>query len=131
MELIEESRVFSPASPTSFIDSEFEEINESPEERRIDNLDNTRVSSYGRPTAAIFPTPRRDGIQADYVSAALPTYPLGNNPEASAFHPQQRNAQNGQDLPTHQVQNMETVNIHVMPTFGGMPSDPTAGNRPL
>ena len=72
MELIEESRVISPASTTSFVDSELEETNESPEERRMDNLDNTRVNSYGRPTAAILPTPRRNGIQVDYVSAALP-----------------------------------------------------------
>ena len=128
MELIEESRVISPASLISFIDSEFEETNESPEERGVDNLDKTRVNSYGRPTAAILPTPRVNVVQAGYDSPALPTYPLGYDPEASAFHPLQRNAKNGQDFPIHHAQNVETANVHVMPTFGGIPSDPSAGN---
>ena len=58
MELIEESRIVSPVSLTSFVDSEFEEANESPEELRGDGPDIMIVNSYGRPTAAILPTPR-------------------------------------------------------------------------
>ena len=128
MELIEESRVISSASPTSFIDSEFEETNESPEEGDPGNPNNTRLNNYGRPTAAFLPTPRRNGLQTDSVRAPLSTYPLGYDAEASAFHPHQRNAQDGQNQPSHQVQDMETANVHVMPTFGGTTSEFTAGN---
>ena len=128
MELIEESRVISPASLRSFVGSEFEETKESPEQLRGDGLGNMRVNSYGRPTAVILRTPRMNSIQADSVSAAPPTYPQGYNPEASAFRPQQRNAQNYQDSPVRQVYNMETADTHVMPTFGGVPSDSAVAN---
>ena len=128
LELIEESRVISPVSLTSFVDSEFEETNESPEELGGDGLGNMRVNSYVHPTAAILPTPRMNSIQEGGVNAAPPTYPQGYNPEASEFRPQQRSAQNGQDSPVSQVYNMEIADTYVMPTFGGVPNDPAAAN---
>ena len=86
IELIKEIRVISPASLTSFFDSEFEETNESAEDLRGDDLSNIRVNSYGRPTAGILPTPQMDSIQAGGVTVAPPTYPQGYNPEASAYN---------------------------------------------
>ena len=128
IELIEESRVVSPVSLTSFVDSEFEETNESPEELRGDGPDNMRVNSYGRPTAAILPTPRTNIVQPGDVNVVPPTYPHGYPPEASAFLPQHRNAQNGQDSSVGQVYNMETADTHVMPTFGGVSDNLAAAN---
>ena len=126
--LIEESRVVSPVLLMSFVDSEFEETNESPKELRGDGLGNMRVNSYGRPTVAILPTPRMNSTQPGDVNAVPPTYPQAYNPEASAFHPQHRSAQNGQDSTVGQVYNMETADTHVMPTFGGVSDDPSAAN---
>ena len=128
MQLIEESRVLSPASLTSFVVSEFEEVNESSEELKGDGLNNMRVNSYGRPTAVILPTPRMNSIQAGGVSTVPPTYPQVYKPEASAFRPQQKNAQNGQDSNVSQVYNMETADTHAMPTFGGVPKNSAAAN---
>ena len=128
MELIEESRVVSLVSLTSFVDSEFEETNESPEELGGDGLGNMRVNSYSRPTAAILPTHRLNSIQEGDVDAVPPTYPQGYNPEASAFLPQQQNAQNDQDSIVLQVYKIETADTHVMPTFVGVSSDPAAAN---
>ena len=132
MELIEESRVVSPDSLTSFVDSEFEETNEPPEELRWNGTDNMRVNSYGRPTAAILPTPRTNIVQTGDVNVVPPTYPQNYNPEASAFCPQHRNAQNDQDSAAGQVYNMETADTHVMPTFGGVSDNlATAKMTPL
>ena len=79
-------------------------------------IDNTLVNSYGRPTAAFLPTPRRNGNQVNENSHRLTTYPPYYNPEASAFYPRQEN-----------VQSVEIADVHVMPTFGGTPNDPIAG----
>ena len=132
MELDEESRVVSPVSLTSFVDSEFGETSESPEEIRGNGPDDMRVNSYGRPTAAILPTPRTNIVQPGDVNVVPPTYPQNYNPEASAFRPQHRNAQNDQDASVGQVHNMETADTHVMPTFGGLSADlATANMTPL
>ena len=131
MELIEQSRVVSPVSLTSFVASEFEENNESPEELRRDGPGNMRVNSYGRPTAAILPTPRMNSIQPGDVNAVPPTYPQGYNPEASAFRPQYRSAQNDQDSTVGQEYNTETADTHAVPTFEGVSDDPAAANVTL
>ena len=132
MDLIEESRVISPVSLTSFVDCEFEETSESPGEIRGNGPDNMRVNSYGRPTAAILPTPRTNIVQPGDVNVVPPTYPQNYNREASAFCPQHRNAHKDQNSSVGQVYNMETADTHVMPTYGGASDNlATANMTPL
>ena len=55
MKLIEGSRIPRSPSRVSFINSEFKEVNGSPEDSDTAIISNTMVNSYGRPTAAILP----------------------------------------------------------------------------
>ena len=107
MELIEVNHIPSLTARTSFVNSEFEETNESPKVTDTTVIDNTLVNSYGRPTAAILPTQRRNGNQVNETSQRITTYPPKHNPEISAFYSQQEN-----------VQSVETADVHVVPTFG-------------
>ena len=131
LELIEESRVVSPVSLTSFVHSEFEETCESPEELRGNDPGNMRVKSYSRPTAAILPTPRMNSAQPGDANEVPLTYPQGYNPEASAFRPQHRKAQNGQDSTVGQVYNLKIADTHVMSTFGGVSDNLAAAQLPI
>ena len=79
-----------------------------------------RVNSYGRPTAAILTTPRANIVQSGDVNVVPPTYPQNYNPEASAFRPQHRNAQNDQDSSVGQVYNMETADTRYANIWRGV-----------
>ena len=79
MELVEEHQSNDSASPPSFIDTEFEESPESPDEQETSG--NMSVNSYGRPTAAVLPTPRGRGRGRGSVTRPVPTYPPGYSPE--------------------------------------------------
>ena len=56
MELAEDHQNLESLSSPSFIDTEFEEHPESPEDQDMDN--NFSLNNYDRPTAAILPNPR-------------------------------------------------------------------------
>ena len=84
MELIEETPLSPSASPLSFIDSEFEEVNMSPRDSPV--LSEERVNNYGRPVAAILPTPRIVRQRSDEVVRPIPTYPPNFLQESSHFH---------------------------------------------
>ena len=56
MEMIDEHQSHRSRSPTSFIDTEFEESPVSPDDQELE--DSHSLNSYGRPSAAILPTPR-------------------------------------------------------------------------
>ena len=63
MELIEGNHIPSPDSRTSFIDGENEEASESSVGSATVTMSTTLQISYGHPTAAILPTPRRNDSQ--------------------------------------------------------------------
>ena len=73
MELVEHTQGTQLFSPSSFMDSEFEETDSSPP----DLLEGSTVStnSYGRPIAGILPTPRAPQIQARDTPQPIPIYP--------------------------------------------------------
>ena len=84
IELVEEHQSNDSASPPSFIDTEFEESPESPDEQETSG--NMSVNCYGRPTAAVLPTPRGRGRGRGSVTRPVPTYPPGYSPEMSNFN---------------------------------------------
>ena len=120
MKLIEENLFPSPASTLSFIDSEFEEVGMPPE--TPDAEPNVHVKSYGRPIAAILPTPRTSLHQQNGTRPVnkmeqngttkwnkmvrpVPTYPPNFVRESSNFHQNHMvdaNAQRATELPTYQ-----------------------------
>ena len=73
MELVVENQLSSPLFLTSVIDSEFEEATRSPGELSVNT--NSKVNSYGRPSAAILPTPRNAEHQQDGGNRHLTPYP--------------------------------------------------------
>ena len=76
-------------SPTSFIDSEFEEGNLFP--RTIGNDPDARTNSYGRPTARIPPTPRTSSNDRGILPRPTPVYPPNHRPELGNFQQPQAN----------------------------------------
>ena len=77
MDLVEENQFSSPSSFTSFIDSEFEEAVESPNESNTNT--NMKVISDGRASAAILPITRSIEHHLDGNSRPVPTYPPNYN----------------------------------------------------
>ena len=124
MELIEENRVPTPTSITSFVDSEYEGENGSPVGLEPVASEATLLNSYGRPSAAILPTPRSSDHQVGQTSREIPTYPPNYRPGVSAFHPQPI-VQSNVD-PT--VQEVVPAEIHVMPTYDESPLGVASGN---
>ena len=76
-------------SPTSFIDSEFEEGNLFP--WTIGNESDARTNSYGRPTARIPPTPRTSSNDRGILTRPTPMYPPNHRPELTKFQQLQAN----------------------------------------
>ena len=136
MELVVENQLPSPISLSSFIYSEFEEATSSPNE--LSENTNSRVNSYGRPSAAILPTPRNAEHQPDGGSGHLPTYPPKFHAETSSFQPWHANVPVEQDIPRRSTENADWTNIHVMPIYEEQnntvvnnmtPSDPATPKR--
>ena len=94
MELIEESPLSPSSSSLSFIDSEFEEVDMSP--RDSTGASERHLNNYGRPVAAILPTPRIPRQQSNEMIRPIPTYPLNFSQESSNF--QQINTTNDQGI---------------------------------
>ena len=85
MDLVEEDLPSTPSSLPSFIDRGLELENE-PSNYPNPETD-IRLNSYGRPTAAILPTPRNAEHQSDTASQPVPTYPPNYHPNSSDFYP--------------------------------------------
>ena len=87
MEIIEEHQFSSGSSLTSFIDTELEDSPMSPWESAEPS---TRpVNSYGRPAAAILPTPRSNNHETTVVNRPIPTYPPNFANTYPIYQPQQ------------------------------------------
>ena len=84
MEMIDEHQSHRSSSPTSFIDTEFEESPESPADQEME--DSHSLNSYGRPSAAILPTPRGRGRGRGLVQHPIQTYPPGFIAGSSDFN---------------------------------------------
>ena len=76
-------------SPTSFIDSEFEEGNLFP--WTIGNEPDARTNSYGRPTARIPPTPKTSSNDRGILLRPTPVYPPNHRPGLANFQQPQAN----------------------------------------
>ena len=85
MNLVERDLPSTPSSFPSFIDSELEPENGSSNDLNPDT--DTRLKNYGRPTAAILPTPRNAEHQSDTASQPVPTYPPNYHTNSSDFYP--------------------------------------------
>ena len=110
MELVGDTQGTQLFSPSSFMDSEFEETDSSPP----DLLEGTTVStnSYGRPIAAILPTPRAPHIHAREISQPIPIYPPKFRPENTDFQIVQNNEMvfgNTMDQPMPSLDTIHTV----------------------
>ena len=94
MELIEEKPLSPSTSSLSFIHSEFQEVDISP--RDSSEAPERLLNNYGRPVAAILPTPRIPRQQPDEMIRPIPTYPLNFSQESTMF--QQVTATNDQGI---------------------------------
>ena len=149
IELMDEHQSNPLISSTSFLDTEFEESPESPDDLDMEN--SFSLNSYCRPSTAILPTPRGRSRGRVLVSRPLPTYPPGFSSRSSNFNLIGENMQeteldnfsnryiNTQYGPTITNPNMPTVNFTnpaplmiqippIMPNFatvqGGHPVQP-------
>ena len=91
MEMIDEHQSHRSSPPTSFIDTEFEESSESPDDQEME--DSHSWNSYGRPSAAILPTPRGRGRDRGLVQHPIPTYAPGFIAGSSDFNVIMENTQ--------------------------------------
>ena len=110
MELVGDTQGTQLFSPSSFMDSEFEETDSSPPEL----LEGTTVStnSYGRPIAAILPTHRATQIHAREISQPIPIYPPNFCPGNTNFQIVQNNEMafdNTMDQPMPSLNTIHTV----------------------
>ena len=85
MDIIEEHRFSRESSSTSFIDAELEDYPMSPWESTQPMV--VPVNSYGRPTAAILPTPRRGNHEMTTINRPIPTYPSNFSVNDPIFNP--------------------------------------------
>ena len=86
----------------SFINSEYEEVNMSPRDP-VDGSE-AQVNSYGRPIAAISPTPRVLRLQSNELVRPIPTYPPDFLQESSNYQRVRMTNVNNQTIanpPTH------------------------------
>ena len=89
MELIGDPQHEPANSPTSFIDSEFEEGKSFP--WTMGSEPDEATNSYGRPTARISPTPRTSSDNRGILPRPMPVYPLNYRPELAIFQQLQAN----------------------------------------
>ena len=82
-DLFDEHQSNHSMTPSSFVSSEFEESPESPDDQ--DMTQRPPLNSYGRPSAAILPTPRGRGIGRGLPGRPQPNYPPGFSAENSNF----------------------------------------------
>ena len=83
MELLGEPQEDTMISPSSFIDSEFEEGNLFP--WTLGNTPAEETNNYGRPTARVPPTQRVNPSAGGILPRPTPTYPPNYRPETSDF----------------------------------------------
>ena len=113
MDLVEEDLPSTPSLLPSFIDSELEPENGSSNDINPDT--DTRLNSYGRPTAAILPTPRNTEHQSDNASQPVPTYPLNYHPNSSDFYPWDGNVDNGRNVSQNVSQDEGQASVLILP----------------
>ena len=83
LDLIDEHHGNHSMTPSSFVSSEFEESPESPDDQ--ETTQQPPLNSYGRPSAAILPTPRGRGRGRGRPGRPQPNYPPGFSAENSNF----------------------------------------------
>ena len=123
MELLGESHDDRTISPSSFIDSEFEEGNLFP--WTLDNASTENTNNYGRPTARVPPTRRENPGSGGILPRPVPTYPPNYRPEVTNFQHTQFNEPMDQDLrrdiaPTQGTQNA-VQGFNLSPAFFPIP----------
>ena len=83
LDLIDEHQSNHSMTPSSFVSSEFEESPESPDDQEM--VQQPPLNSYGRPSAAILPTPRERGRGRGLPRRPRPNYPPGFSADISNF----------------------------------------------
>ena len=129
MESVEEDLPFTPSSLPSFIDSELELENEPSNDPNPDT--DIRLKSYGRPTAAILPTPRNAEHQSDTASQLVPTYPPNYHPNSSDFYPWDGNVNNGRNVTQNASQDEGQESVLILPNYNETQRAPVSNATPL
>ena len=96
MDLLGEPQEDTMISPSSFIDSEFEEGNLFP--WTLGNTPPEDTNNYGRPTARVPPTQRVNPSAGGILPRPCPTYPPNYRPETSNFQQTQSSEPMDQEL---------------------------------
>ena len=129
MDLVEEDLPPTPLSLPSFIDSDLELENEPSSNPNPDI--NIRLNSYGRPAAAILPTPRNAEHQSDAATQIIPTYPPNHHPNSSDFHHWDRSVNNGQNITQNAGQDEGQASVLILPNHNEIQRAPVSNTTPL
>ena len=129
MDLSEEDLPSTPSSLPSFIDSQLELENEPSNDPNPDT--DIRLTSYGRPTAAILPTPRNAEHQSDTASQPVPTYPPNYHPNSSDFYPWDGNVNNGRNVTQNASQDEGQASVLILSNYNETQRAPMSNATPL
>ena len=129
MDIIEEHHFSRESSPTSFIDTELEDSPMSPWD--INEPMGISIDSYGRPTAAILPTPRNTNQAPPATNRPIPMDPTNFTTNNRDFQTQQPSNQGLQQ--THRTLNgINTNGVNLNSAFASIPNNlPMYNNAPL
>ena len=129
MEIIEEHQFSRGSSSTSFIDTKLEDSPMSPWESAEPS---TRpVKSYGRPAAAILPTPRSNNHETTVVNRPIPTHPPNFANTYPIYQPQQITDPKHQQA-DHPVNGIQPRTLGNSGAFSANPNGlPIYGNAPI
>ena len=118
-----------PSSLLSFIDSELEP--ESKSSNDLNPVADSRLNNYGRPTAAILPTPRNAEHQSDTASQPVPTYPPNYHPNSSDFYPWDGNTNNERNVTRNASQDEGQASVLILPNYNETQNVPMSNATPL
>ena len=104
LNLIDEHQSNQSLSPSSFVDTEFEESPQSPDDQGLTQY--VLLNSFGRPSTAIFPTSRGKARGRRMPPRPQPSYPPGNSADASNFNAVRN------DMPAAQMVNTSDTSSH-------------------
>ena len=124
MELVEEDLPSTPPSLPSFIDSDLELENEPSNDPNPGT--DIRLNSYGRPTAAILPTPRNAEHQSDTASQIVPTYPPNYHPNSSDVYLWVGNVNNGRNVTQNASQDEGQASVLILPNYNEIQRAPVS-----
>ena len=129
MDFVEDDLPSTRSSLPSFTDSELELENEPSNDPNSDT--DIRLNSYGRPTAAILPTPRNAEHQSDTASQPIPTYTPNYYPNSSDFYSWDGNTNNERNVTRNTSQDEGQASVLILPNYNETQNAPMSNATPL